>query len=61
MLGGLGGSAMGLLGLLGPLLGKKKNKTYPTYGPINGVIGEARPVNVTGTEVAAHSNVSATC
>jgi hypothetical protein len=57
MLGGLGGSAMGLFGLLGPLLGKKKNKTYPTYGPINGVIGEARPVNVTGTEVAAHSNI----
>jgi xanthosine utilization system XapX-like protein len=57
MLGGLGGSAMGLLGLLGPLIGKKKNKTYPTYGPINGVIGEARPVNVTGTQVAGHSNM----
>jgi hypothetical protein len=57
MMKSLGGGAMSLLGLLGPLIGKKKHKTYPTYGPINGVIGEARPVNVTGTEVAAHSNM----
>lgn len=58
MMGKMGG-AEGMLGLGLPLvmnLFKKKKKTEDILKPINGVIGEHRGVNVTGTAIAAHSN-----
>jgi hypothetical protein len=57
MLKGIGG--MGALGMVGSLLGAlfaPKPKAAPVYGPVNGVIGESRAVNVTGTSIAAHAN-----
>lgn len=58
MMGKMGG-AEGMLGLGLPLimnLFKKKKKTEDILKPINGVIGEHRGVDVTGTSIAAHSN-----
>lgn len=64
--GGLQGLMQGGAGLLksfGPLalslLTKKKKKKIEPMKNINGVIGEARPVTVEGTQVAAHSNIIA--
>jgi len=62
MLGGVGkslmGNPLGSIGLIGALiagLSKHKSNTNTTY-PVNGVIGESRPVNISATEVAGHSN-----
>jgi tape measure domain-containing protein len=55
--GGLSGlmSIAGIGGALYNLFHKKKAAPVDPL-PINGVIGESRPVSVTGTEVAAHGN-----
>ncbi len=54
---GLGGSllATGAIGLLGQLFKKKKHPFIDH--PINGVIGSAGAVNMSGTQVAAHANL----
>lgn len=60
-LAGLASRGMGLLKSLGPLaiaqLTKKKQKKEEIRKDINGVIGESRPVEVTGTHIAAHGNL----
>jgi hypothetical protein len=59
LLGGAGGGLLGGLGLIGSLasllFNKHKSNTNTTY-PVHGVIGESRPVTVSGTQVAAHAN-----
>jgi hypothetical protein len=56
--GGLMSGLMGAAGIGSVLynLFHKKKEAYATPPPINGVIGESRPVNVTGREIAAHGN-----
>lgn len=62
--GGMGGLLQGGAGLLksfAPMilaqLTKPKTKKVDPIKNINGVIGEARPVTVDGTQIGAHSNI----
>lgn len=56
-LGGMGGLGLGLAGVLLGQLTKPKAANDTPLPPINGIIGESRPISTTGTEVAAHGNV----
>lgn len=56
-LGGLGNAAMSAFGIGTGIYNMfHHKKPPPVYKPVNGVIGESRPVDVTGREIAAHAN-----